>query len=224
MELKIDLNSREEIDAAISLLQLIAGSEECSPAAVKRDWSLPVTQSLAEVATALGNIPTAQDLGRPLTASEAETLKVPPGPVETDSKGLPWDSRIHASTKRKNADGTWTAKRGVDAATVATVTAELSALSPPAPEVQQAQPDPAAVFGGQPVTPPAPPAPPVSDDPVSFEQLMPRVTAAVAGGKLPATALNASCIAHGLPSIVALQQQPQYVPLVWAALKSQMVQ
>jgi len=50
---------------------------------------------------------------------------------------------------------------------------------------------------------------------------MPRVSAAVAGGLLPANALNDACVANGLPSIVGLQQNPACVPLVWATLRMQ---
>lgn len=41
-----------------------------------------------------------------------------PAPVvnmnELDSEGIPWDSRIHASSKAKVANGTWRIKRGVE--------------------------------------------------------------------------------------------------------------
>lgn len=106
-----------------------------------------------------------------------------PGGVELDSSGLPWDIRIHASTKTKKADGSWTQKRGSDKAMVAAVEAELrqvmSAAVPgaiPAPPLPDAPPppaqtDPAAAFGGN-VAAPAPPthavpAPPTSNAPVA---------------------------------------------------------
>lgn len=59
----------------------------------------------------------------------------------------------------------------------------------------------------------------VSADPQTFEQLMPRVTQAMTAGTLPPTALQQVCQALGLPSIVALQQQPAYVPHAWATLR-----
>lgn len=84
------------------------------------------------------------------------------GAVDLDKNGLPWDGRIHAGTKRKNADGTWTAKRGVDEATVAQVEAQLRgvmAIPAPAPVATSAAPLPPAAVGA-PVTPPVPPVPP----------------------------------------------------------------
>lgn len=56
-------------------------------------------------------------------------------PPATDKNGLPWDERIHAGTKALNGDGTWKKRRGVDDATVAAVTAELTGAAPaPTPE------------------------------------------------------------------------------------------
>ena len=42
-----------------------------------------------------------------------------------DAEGLPWDKRIHASSKGKVAKGTWRTKRGLDPALLAQVKAEL---------------------------------------------------------------------------------------------------
>lgn len=68
-------------------------------------------------------------------------------PPATDKNGLPWDERIHAGTKALNGDGTWKKRRGVDDATVAAVTAELTGAAPqpePTPEPTPA-PTPAPV-------------------------------------------------------------------------------
>lgn len=48
------------------------------------------------------------------------------GSVDVDSEGLPWDGRIHSSNKKKLAkDDTWQLRRGIDAAIVEQVKAEL---------------------------------------------------------------------------------------------------
>lgn len=44
---------------------------------------------------------------------------------EVDSEGLPWDARIHASSKEKKADGTWRTRRNLDKAVAAQIKAEL---------------------------------------------------------------------------------------------------
>lgn len=90
--------------------------------------------------------------------------------VELDKNGIPWDERIHAGTKRKNADGTWSLKKGVDKDIAAQIIAEYqsaapattaapSAPTPPAPPSAPAKP-------GVPSTPAKPgvPTPPKAED------------------------------------------------------------
>lgn len=119
-----------------------------------------------------------------------------------DSNGLPWDERIHASTKNTNADGSWKKRRGVDAATVAQVEAELRGasgapaavsapvampvgipmqLSPPPAVAQPAiapipQPipvdNPTPAPIPQPIPAPVPVAAPISSGPLDFLGLM----------------------------------------------------
>lgn len=70
------------------------------------------------------------------------TPAVPAGPGQTDdegapdasapefdSAGTPWDKRIHASTKTRKEDGTWTKRRGTSDVFYATVMAELAGKS-----------------------------------------------------------------------------------------------
>lgn len=73
--------------------------------------------------------------------------------VELDKNGIPWDERIHAGTKRKNADGTWSLKKGVDKELAAQIIAEYQ--SAPATTTVPAAPAKPGV-----PTPPAPPAAP----------------------------------------------------------------
>ena len=86
-----------------------------------------------------------------------EVAAAPAAPT-VDKNGLPWDSRIHASTKTLNADGTWRQRRGLnDPGLVSRIEAELraavSAGSNPAGPVASAAPAIAAPA----VTPIAPP-------------------------------------------------------------------
>jgi len=48
-----------------------------------------------------------------------------PNLAEVDSKGMPWDARIHSSSKAKVADGSWKYRRGVSDEEVKRVEAEL---------------------------------------------------------------------------------------------------
>lgn len=128
--------------------------------------------------------------------------------VTLDSKGLPWDHRIHASSKALIADGTWRAKRGVDPAMVTSVEAELKAAqaapAAPAPAVA-AQPWPFPVEGAAPAA-------------MTFAQLAAVVPGRLVAGTLSQDTLSAACIKHGLPSFPALQHRPDLVPAVAAEL------
>ena len=93
--------------------------------------------------------------------------------VELDKNGIPWDERIHAGTKRKNADGTWSLKKGVDKELAAQIIAEYQAGMEATPEKQSAPAAPAAPSAPTPPAPPAapskpsapvPPAPPKAED------------------------------------------------------------
>lgn len=65
----------------------------------------------------------------PSSAKVAETVAPPQtSHVELDSEGLPWDSRIHSSSRGKIANGTWKLMRGSDPARVEAVKGELRAL------------------------------------------------------------------------------------------------
>lgn len=276
MKLEINLADREEIAAAVPLLQLILnGTSEASqadPAQVFGGAAAPAplppsAPSIAGVeASAIAPVaPLGSSTMPPVPSMPVPTVTVDTAPmapaapltpasnVELDSKGLPWDERIHASTKSKIASGEWKAKRGInDPSLVQRVEAELrqrmaGAVAPAAPQAPQAPVAPAApamdaaqVFAPQapaalevpaapvPFVPPTapsapvpPPAPSASADPTTFEQLMPRITAAVMAQQLPPTAVGQACTAFGLTSVVALQTSPQHVPSVWQYLKQQ---
>jgi hypothetical protein len=154
--------------------------------------------------------------------------------VELDVKGLPWDSRIHSSSKNKLANGCWKVARGKAPEYVAQVESELRCTPtsgglavpiPPAPIVVDGVDISKPLIGRDgriivpvPLTPPPPPAP--NADPSSFETLMTRISPQISAGVLPPQAVMEACKANGLQSVVGLQSSPQLVPLVWATLKA----
>lgn len=87
--------------------------------------------------TVVQNVPT--PVPQPETQDDEPTNDAPPA---TDKNGLPWDERIHAGTKALNTDGTWKKRRGVDDATVAAVTAELTGATPAPTPAPQPEPEP----------------------------------------------------------------------------------
>ena len=101
--------------------------------------------------TAVGESITIGERTNVVGTVEQTTTELPGEGVELDKNGIPWDERIHAGTKRKNADGTWSLKKGVDKELAAQIIAEYQSATPTAPSAPAAPSAP---------TPPAPPSAP----------------------------------------------------------------
>lgn len=171
----------------------------------------------------------------PVNVSHLPEVAAPVPPVagiERDAEGLPWDARIHASTKTKTAKGVWTSKRGMnDAALVQRVKAEIGATLPsatpqatiPAPVFQPPPVDapaltlPAASFTLPPVaTPPAPVA-----APQTLGELMAAVGPLMATLQIAPNALQEAATAVGVPSLamLATANRPDLVEAIWRKLQ-----
>ncbi len=212
--------------------------------------------------------PLSADAGPSLTApvdTQANTLTgiAPPPPVpqpafpantaapqspnlaEVDSGGMPWDARIHSSSKAKVADGSWKYKRGVSDEEVKRVEVELR--GPSHDDAMDASalfaaPYTQAVVGSdevktgevvyqQPggtvsgIAPPPPlgalPAMSGASEPdlrKEFAQLMIRVAQAKGAGKITAEEVTAALAAHAVPSLPMLSTKLDLVPSVAAAI------
>ena len=183
----------------------------------------PLTVDAAVLPTA----PVAPQAGVPLPPSASLPPAPPPGPtasvppvaaptasVVTDKNGLPWDARIHASSKTMNADGSWRGRRNTDAHIIASVEAELRAL--------MAIPAPAPASIAPPaINSVAPPPPFMASAPTTLAEMMPLLTTAMLAGKLQPTAVGEVLaemgVAGGAPMLAA---RPDLVPQVWAALST----
>jgi hypothetical protein len=149
--------------------------------------------------------------------------------VERDSAGIPWDDRIHASTKTKTANGAWTRRRNTDDALFDNVMAELKAantahtlqaaqvggLVPPppssAPTTAATVPSPPPADPVVSSTAPGVPAPPVAGE-TTFPQLMMKVTRMQAEGKLAQDAYTNLLLSVGAKSIVDLSKNKALIP------------
>lgn len=170
-------------------------------------------------------------------AGAVATVITPPAHVqgvEIDAAGMPWDSRIHASTKTKTVKGVWKGKKGLnDAALVKRVEAELlatMALPPggapqataPAPVFQQPQaaaapvtlppvaasaPVAAASLNTAPAPASLPPLPPLvipQAAPTTVAELMAQAGPLMATLQMQPNALQEACTALGIPNLQAL--------------------
>jgi len=181
-------------------------------------------------------------------APAAPPTAAPAASGERDSKGMPWDGRIHSATKAKVADGSWRYKRGSDDAVVAQVEAELRAAQAapvPAPTGGPAfAPHPfydtpaAPVAAPAPVAPVAVPVPPAATvapaavpaatvapaavpaaTVATYDALMAALPPKIVSGELTATQMQQACEQYGVPSIAALASRPDLVPFIAAALR-----
>lgn len=182
----------------------------------------------------------------PSTAIEvpaAPSTSAPSG--DLDIKGLPWDERIHAGTKAKNADGSWRQRRGLnDPALVARVEAELravaanpgnAALAADAAKLAGLGMDPMSgqplptggyVAAGAPYVVGAVPPPPVvatppapaAPDALTYDGFLAWVTPKMMDGSTPFDKVAAALSASGVSSLQELRDNPAAIPSVYAAL------
>tara|TARA_R110000737_G_scaffold159837_1_gene187591 strand:- start:806 stop:1603 length:798 start_codon:yes stop_codon:yes gene_type:complete len=180
--------------------------------------------SAAETATPQAGSPTQNITTQTETVTPAPVATAPAG-VEVDSDGLPWDHRIHAlgaggTHNKLKKTQQWKKKRGVDAALVAEVEAELRAAmsAGPANPVVTEQPAPApapapAATTEQPAPAPAP-APAAVGGTTTFPALMAGITANGIDQAKVTEAVNA----QGLTALPLLAARPDLIPAVAAAL------
>lgn len=152
MSLSITINNINTLsDAERAVLRLIAGNEvsvaDTLKAAVRgmadEVFYVPSAEAAKHIYASEGFPIEPEEVYSPHTqVSDAPVATVPTPPAapanpNLDANGLPWDKRIHSSSRAKVADGTWRYARNLDKALIATVEAELRAV--------QAIPSPAVI-------------------------------------------------------------------------------
>jgi hypothetical protein len=172
----------------------------------------------------------------------------PASGVELDTDALPWDARIHSSSKARNADGRWKKKRNIDETLIAQVEHELHALmalpSPvaaapvrpplggtwptaPAPLESAARPAPVWPFpnpGETPAPPPPPPAPDATTEPMTFPSFLKSVSGLVQAKRITMPRVNDILTAAAVPNLSALGTRPDLIPAIWAQIDSETAQ
>lgn len=137
---------------------------------------LGVTEERSQVA------PTTAPEPEPNPFAEGAVKPTPPPPAtetapaasgsELDKRGMPWDARIHASTKSKLANGNWKNKRGVPDAEREAIEAELLGGAPDSGADNTTTPPPPPVQEAAAQTPPPPVAQASGEKVETFPQLM----------------------------------------------------
>lgn len=201
IKFELDTESAEDIGQLQALVGVLAGRYTSQaaefavrPAATEHATIPTGDQAMANLA---GLTPSsAGEWATPpssVTVPPLESTSNPEGAPVFDSRGFPWDERIHTGTKATNADGTWRNKRGVDKDLVATVEAELRG-EPAAPAAAQESGDGSAanIPAPAPTAPPPPPPPPA---PVATESGV--AAAAPATSEIPNPPAPAAPVADG---------------------------
>lgn len=125
-----------------------------------------------------------------------------PNLVDLDKNGIPWDERIHSSSRAKIADGSWKLKRGVDDNVVSTVKAELEGFKPLPPTK------------GEDIIIVPIPAPAAPDGKAAFVALVTKASRAISEKKITPEQMAAICATVGIPNVMALSAKLDLVPAV----------
>jgi hypothetical protein len=153
---------------------------------------------------------------------------VDPVNVELDNNGIPWDARIHSTSKAKTADGNWRKLRNLDTNVFDLVMCELELardadaavfkpIAPPppvAPLPADIAPPPVAI------APPPPPSAPAVNAP-TFPEFIGKIGAAMSAGTLTTEIINAAIVAVGFSTVADIAKNPDLIPLVLSTLQAQ---
>ena len=266
IKIEVDVTSTppgQLIKLAKYMLECAGYTEQvAAPGPVERTAPLVTREPVTSITTDEEEVVGQFDLN--LAATQA------PG-IEVDSAGMPWDYRIHASSRAKVADGTWRQRRNLDPNVLAQVQAEmLQVMGLPIPTAgsgsqQEEQPsadpiaeaDPEQAFIDAVIPPPPPPAAPavavpvpppfahsaavpvapvaiappppstpagaattasLSSQPVTFPQLVSRITKMLAAKELTQGDIAGACQSLGIPHMPALASRPDLIPSMATAL------
>jgi hypothetical protein len=184
-----------------------------APAAVAPSPTVPA----APAATSAPPAPTPAAPSAPPAPAAAAAPAPPSTPAgDVDAAGLPWDERIHSGSRKKNKDGTWAKRRGVQGVLIEKVEKELRArmsnvasiaglppdlLAPPAPPAPT----------GNVVPPPGPPMPPQGEG-ITFARIIEGVQKAMSSGKWTRSTLSVKLAEFGLSSLEDLAGRPDLLP------------
>ena len=232
----------------------LTAAEREHVAAFIKSWPSSLADALIEEAPAHADKPNPPTFGgktevelladenaadlQPLDAADDNTDKAaaqaaftPSATPDRDGEGLPWDRRIHSSSKAINADGRWRIARNVDPELIDSVKAELRALvaAPVVAESAAVVPPPPVIDAVAEVPPPpadpvvvAPP-PPAATTPdlnAMFTTLLRDAGQAVVAQRITSADLTGICVKHGVANVGLLAARKDLVPQIDAEFRA----
>lgn len=183
MQISLSFNPAEDAhDRVITVVDAVYGvktSPKLTPAVVAPHIAQPTAVVEPSQPSPVNSPAPVAEFPNPLIAPIAAASVTPatstPAGVDLDKNGIPWDARIHsggvdeAGAHKKNKDGSWAKRKGVDDLTVSNITKELQNLM--AAQIGHAAPPaglPAGGVLGNPVNVPHQEAVPLPNDPNAF--------------------------------------------------------
>jgi hypothetical protein len=207
------------------LVEAVADSSGMAPEFIDLNPKKVLTDAdlAGEAKTVFAPPPPVAETLAPISMAEVADSRAT-APVETedlDANGLPWDARIHAATKTKDAKGNWKYLRGVDRdVLVPEIEAELrEAMGDDGAwytvdAYPNAQPDghTGTIITDTPPAPPAPVAPTAtpSTSVTTFAQLVTGITSK----SIPEWKVNAALAEVGLQHFALLGARPDLISTV----------
>lgn len=231
--------TRDQVDAVKHAAEVFAATEATTTPLTAAEYFHP--SELAEPVRVAPLPPPAPPIAAaalfstaPVVPTAGAPTPVPPPPVPSvpvppallapapvtdpalDVNGVAWDAALHASTKAKNVDGTWRARRNLSDKAV---TPPAAPVPPPPPAINSVATPPA------PTLVPLPPAAPVPPPPVPglspFPRMMRTITDNLTAGRITKPQVNEVLAAHGVMDpgqIAVLATLPDTAAKVTAAL------
>ena len=145
-------SSTDELTALIALLASLGGR---LPNNMPYQETPAFTgQPVSSVTAGNDGLTVTNDADTPEVTTDGNTTSTAHAESDVDSKGTPWDARIHSESKATVADGSWRKRRGVSDELFAEVMAELTDDAPPPPPAEDDVP-----LAPSDDSVPAPPAP-----------------------------------------------------------------
>jgi len=140
--------------------------------------------------------------------------------VKVDAAGLPWDSRIHASTKTQTRNGHWKKRKGVDDGTRRAVEAELKQLMAVPTPASAEDTAPSTAAPAKSTAPPAPTptpaaAPTAEPESMTFAEFLRHVAERVQTGQVTMDRVNEIVKGQGIENLSLMSSRPDLIPTVW---------